>query len=94
MKEETEDKENKTNNHEEQKDGESAGQDKKSSMDRRQFVLDAAGSADKKQPKLLTRSGSDPQFDNLEYLAKIENQTLAMLKGQGIDVDLEELRDK
>ena len=26
----------------------------------------------KKQPKLLTRTGSDPKFDNIEYLQKIE----------------------
>ena len=25
-----------------------------------------------KEIKLLTRSGSDPQYDNIEYLAKIE----------------------
>ena len=39
------------------------------------------------QQKLLARSGSDPQFDNLAYLKKIEDQTLAALKGMGIPTD-------
>ena len=53
---------------------------------------------DKKQPakqetkedppmKLLSRSGSDPKFDNIAYLKKVEDNTLAMLKGMGIELD-------
>ena len=35
---------------------------------------------DEKPPKLLARSGSDPQFDNIAYLSKIELQTIQALK--------------
>ena len=50
-------------------------------------------SAKQSQPKLLTRSGSDPQFDNVAYLKKVETQTLEMLRAQGIDVNEETLRE-
>lgn len=43
------------------------------------------------KPKLLTRSGSDPQFDNIEYLKKVEDQTIAMLRSTGMEIPEEEL---
>ena len=42
-----------------------------------------------KKTQLLTRSGSDPRFDNEEYLAKIEQQTLKGLNAQMEGVDFE-----
>ena len=39
--------------------------------------------------QLLTRSGSDPRFDNEEYLAKIEQQTLKGLNAQMEGVEFE-----
>ena len=39
------------------------------------------------RPKLLTRSGSDPKFDNVAYQKKVQDQTLRMLKGMGVPVD-------
>ena len=44
-----------------------------------------------KPQQLLSRSGSDPQFDNIAYLSKVEKQTLEALKAQGIEVDLSDL---
>ena len=48
-------------------------------------------STNESKPKLLTRTGSDSRFDNLEYLMKIESQTIAMLKSQGLDINESEL---
>jgi len=35
----------------------------------------------------MTRTGSDPKFDNLAYLKKIEEQTLQTLQSMGINLD-------
>ena len=55
-------------------------------------LLGGAKPAQSEAPKikLMTRSGSDPQFDNLAYLAKIEQQTLDLLAADlGVDAQKE-----
>ena len=80
-------KENKSNNVEEQKQGDTETSTSENKLSKRQQLEAQLDAGAKRQPQLLTRSGSDPQFDNLEYMAKIERQTLDMIKAQGIEVD-------
>ena len=75
---------------EEAKDGQVENKDGAKTKTERRAALE--GKTNDPRKKLISRSGSDPSFDNVEYIQKIENQTLAMLQAQGVNITAEDLQ--